>query len=309
MSFRLEAGEVVGLVGESGSGKSVTSRALMGLIPQPPGHVRGHIALEGMSLVGQPQRVLRRIRGERVAMIFQDPMTSLNPLYPVGEQVAEALRFHKRMGRREAGRQVVELFGRVGLPQPEKRLRVYPHELSGGMRQRVMIAMAIACNPQLLIADEPTTALDVTIQAQILDLLRELNQERGMALLLITHDLGVVAEVCQRVLVLYAGRIVEQGPVVGVLTPAAQGSTALHPYTLGLLRSSPDVDGRQGRLQPIPGAPPDLSALPGGCAFHPRCPLVRERCRSERPLLREVAPGHMSACHFAEELYGEAGRS
>ncbi len=302
LSFELGAGEVVGLVGESGSGKSVTSRSLIGLVPQPPGQVSGSIRLEGTELVGQSQQLLRRLRGERLAMIFQDPMTSLNPLYAVGEQVAETLRFHKRLKRREAEAQVVALFEQVGLSQAQQRLRAYPYQLSGGMRQRVMIAMAIACNPRLLIADEPTTALDVTIQAQILALLRQLNQARGMGLLLISHDLGVVAQICQRVMVMYAGRIVERGPVAALFAPRSQGGQILHPYTLGLLRSTPNLEQRQGRLQPIAGAPPDLSRLPSGCAFHPRCPLVQARCRSERPELRELQPGHFSACHFAEDL-------
>jgi oligopeptide/dipeptide ABC transporter ATP-binding protein len=310
VSFTIAAGEVVGLVGESGSGKSVTSRSLMGLIPQPPGRVTGSIRLNGTELVGQPQKVLRRLRGEQVAMIFQDPMTSLNPVYPIGEQVAEALRCHKGLTHRAANQQVIDLFQQVGLPRARERVRTYPHELSGGMRQRVMIAMAIACNPSLLIADEPTTALDVTIQAQILDLLQALNRERGMGLLLITHDLGVVAQICQRVMVMYAGQIVEQAPVSTLFTAPNQGGSILHPYTLGLLRSTPDLEQRKGRLQPIPGAPPDLSRLPTGCPFHPRCAIAqeildersRQRCQSELPHLRECRPGHFSACHFADEL-------
>jgi oligopeptide/dipeptide ABC transporter ATP-binding protein len=301
-SFRINRGEIVGLVGESGSGKSVTSRAVMGLVPQPPGNVTGSIQLDALELVGKPQRTMQRIRGARIAMIFQDPMTSLNPVYPIGEQVAEVLRFHRSLGDRAARQRVIELFQRVGLPQPEARLNTYPHELSGGMRQRVMIAMAIACEPELLIADEPTTALDVTIQAQILDLLRELNQEQGMAILFITHDLGMVAEICHRVMVMYAGRIVERGEVDRLFAATTEAAQILHPYTLGLLRSSPNLDSPRERLQPIAGAPPDLARLPNGCAFHPRCPLARERCYHEDPPLREVSPGHLSACHFAEEL-------
>lgn len=294
LSFTIMAGEIVGLVGESGCGKSVTSRSLMGLIPQPPGSVRGSIRLEGQELVGQNRRAWQRVRGERMAMIFQDPMTSLNPVYSVGEQVGEALRFHKGLGRQAAREVVAGLLLQVGLPS--ERLDAYPHELSGGMRQRVMIAMAIACAPRLLIADEPTTALDVTIQAQILDLLVQLNRERHMALLLVTHDLGVVAEVCQRVMVMYAGRVVEQSAVTDLFRQP------LHPYTLGLMHSIPDIERPQARLQPIPGAPPDLVRVPAGCPFHPRCPLVREECRSQRPSLRELLPGHLTACHFAREL-------
>ncbi len=294
LSFTIMAGEIVGLVGESGCGKSVTSRSLMGLIPQPPGSVQGSIRLEGQELVGQNQRAWQRVRGERMAMIFQDPMTSLNPVYSVGEQIGEALRFHKGLGRQAAREVVADLLLQVGLSA--ERLDAYPHELSGGMRQRVMIAMAIACAPRLLIADEPTTALDVTIQAQILDLLAQLNRERHMALLLVTHDLGVVAEVCQRVMVMYAGRVVEQAAVVDLFRQP------LHPYTLGLMHSIPDIERPQARLQPIPGAPPDLVRVPAGCPFHPRCPIVREECRSQRPSLRELLPGHLAACHFAGEL-------
>jgi oligopeptide/dipeptide ABC transporter ATP-binding protein len=229
-------------------------------------------------------------------------MTSLNPVYTVGEQVAEALRFHKGLGRAAAEAQVAALFGRVGIAEPVARLRAYPHQLSGGMRQRVMIAMAIACQPALLIADEPTTALDVTIQAQILDLLRDLNRERGMAVLLITHDLGVVAETCQRVMVMYAGRIVERASTAQLFPAGGAGGGARHPYTRGLLSSMPDIGRRQGRLTPIPGSPPDLARPPAGCAFAPRCPLARERCRAEAPALRELSPGHLSACHYAEEV-------
>jgi oligopeptide/dipeptide ABC transporter ATP-binding protein len=301
VSFQINAGEVVGLVGESGSGKSVTSRSILGLIPQPPGRISGSIQLNGVELVGQPQTLLRRLRGEQMAMIFQDPMTSLNPVYTIGEQIAEALRFHKKLGRQAAQKQAIDLLQRVELPRAPERFRAYPHQISGGMRQRVMIAMAIACDPSLLIADEPTTALDVTIQAQILALLQELNRERGMGLLLITHDLGIVAQVCQRVMVMYAGRIVEQAPIAALFDSPAD-SSILHPYTLGLLNSTPDLAQRRQRLQPILGSPPDLSRLPTGCPFHPRCLMVRERCRTEHPPLRELAPNHWTACHFAEEL-------
>jgi oligopeptide/dipeptide ABC transporter ATP-binding protein len=307
VSFRLAAGEIVGLVGESGSGKSVTSRAILGLLPQPPAQVTGSIQLDGLELVGQSQRVLRRWRGQRMAMVFQDPMTSLNPVYSVGEQVSEVLRCHQNMRRRQAEQQTIALFQQVGISQSKERLKAYPHQLSGGMRQRVMIAMAIACRPSLLIADEPTTALDVTTQAQILALLQSLNQEHGMSLLLITHDLAVVAQICQRLMVMYAGRIVEQA-TVAELFGSRSGSqstslpTVLHPYTLGLLQSTLHFKQYPSRLQPIAGTPPDLAQLPSGCAFSPRCPFVQERCYHESPRLRELRPGHLSACHFAEDL-------
>ncbi len=296
LSFNIDAGEVVGLVGESGSGKSVTSRAVMGLIPQPPGLVKGSIRLDGGELIGQNQRAWQKMRGEKIAMVFQDPMTSLNPVYPIGEQVAEALRHHQRMNHAQALEMTAQLLQHVGLPQPKERLGAFPHELSGGMRQRVMIAMAIACSPQLLIADEPTTALDVTIQAQILDLLRSLNQESRMALLLVTHDLGVVAEACQRVMVMYAGRLMEKAPVKALF------AQPLHPYTLGLMRSRPDFEQRKERLQPISGSPPDLTSIPDGCPFHPRCAFARPLCQEEVPALRQLQAQHFSACHFSEEI-------
>src|SRR5262249_52135755 len=257
---------------ESGCGKSVTVRSIMGLVPEPPGSVRGRILLHGEDLVGIPKRVLRRIRGEQIAMIFQDPVTSLDPPYTVGEQVAEALRFHSGMSSRNAARPVVELFELVGISLAKRRYHSYPHQLSGGMRQRVMISMAIACSPKLLIADEPTTALDVTIQAQILQLLRSLNEERGMAILLVTHDLGVIAETCHRVMVMYAERIIERATAVDLFR------SPLHPYTHGLLASMPSTTNRRVRLQPIAGFPPDLSKPVEGCAFAARCPFVHDRC-------------------------------
>jgi oligopeptide/dipeptide ABC transporter ATP-binding protein len=301
IELTIEPGEIVGLVGESGSGKSVTARSIIGLIPDPPGRVRGSVRLEGRELIGLGQKQLQQIRGERIAMVFQDPMTSLDPLFPVGEQVAEAIRFHQGLSRSAAGAQVVALFERVGIPRAAERVASYPHQLSGGMRQRVMIAMAIACGPRLLIADEPTTALDVTIQAQILDLLRQLNAERRMAILLVTHDLGVVAQTCERVMVMYAGRIVEQAPVRPLFR------SPLHPYTRGLLASIPDIADRRDRLSPIPGSPPSLAATLEGCAFAVRCPLAIDRCRVERPPLRALpiaGADHLTACHRAEELAG-----
>ena len=301
IDLTIEAGEIVGLVGESGSGKSVTARSIIGLIPDPPGKVAGRVLLEGSDLVGRSQRELQKIRGERIAMVFQDPMTSLDPLFAVGEQVAEAIRFHQGLSNAAAKAHVVQLFEQVGIPRAAERVNSYPHQLSGGMRQRVMIAMAIACGPRLLIADEPTTALDVTIQAQILDLLRRLNHERRMAILLVTHDLGVVAQTCERVMVMYAGRIVERAPVRPLF------AAPLHPYTRGLLASIPDIADRRERLSPIPGSPPNLGLAIDGCAFAVRCPLAIDRCRVERPVLRTLpaADGdHETACHRAEELVG-----
>ncbi len=292
----VRAGEIVGLVGESGSGKSVTSRAVMGLLPRRTSTIRGSIRLRGDELVGLPERAYRRVRGERVAMIFQDPMTALDPLYRAGEQVAEALRFHFGLRRDVARGRVRDLFVQVGLGEPEAVMEAYPHQLSGGMRQRVMIAMALACEPELLIADEPTTALDVTIQAQILELLRDLVRERGMALLFITHDLGVVHELCERAIVLYAGRVAEVAPSADLFV------SPRHPYTAGLAVSIPDIAVRRRRLPQIPGTPPDPASVPAGCAFAPRCPAALDRCRAERPELRSVAEGRAAACHRSEEL-------
>ncbi len=296
ISFHIDCGERVGLVGESGCGKSVTSRSIMRLVPIPPGRVEGSIYFAGEELLDKTESEMQRVRGEKISMIFQDPMTCLNPVYSIGEQVAETLRFHRDLSRTEAQAQAMTLLEQVGLPQAAKRLHSYPHELSGGMRQRVMIAIAIACRPALLIADEPTTALDVTIQAQILELMKELNAEHGMSILFITHDLGVIAEMCERVLVMYAGQIVESAPIYDLF------DRPLHPYTLGLMACIPKLDERKERLQPIDGAPPDLVRRPPGCLFHPRCLYARERCRAERPLLRPAGPEHLSACHFFEEL-------
>ncbi len=296
LDLDVRAGEIVGLVGESGSGKSVTSRAIMGLLPRGTTTIGGSIRLDGDELVGLPERAYRRVRGERVAMIFQDPMTALDPLYRAGEQVAEALRAHFGLRRDVARGRVRDLFVKVGLAEPDAILDAYPHQLSGGMRQRVMIAMALACEPGLLIADEPTTALDVTIQAQILELLRDLVQERGMALLFITHDLGVVHELCERAVVLYAGRVAETAATADLFV------SPRHPYTAGLAASIPDITVRRRRLPQIPGTPPDPTALPAGCAFAPRCPAAIDRCRAERPGLRPLEPGRAAACHRSEEL-------
>jgi peptide/nickel transport system ATP-binding protein len=292
----VRAGEIVGLVGESGSGKSVTSRAVMGLLPRRTSTIRGSIRFGEDELVGLPERIYRRVRGERIAMIFQDPMTALDPLYTAGEQVAEALRFHFGLSRDAARRRVRDLFSQVGLGEPDKMIDAYPHQLSGGMRQRVMIAMALACEPELLIADEPTTALDVTIQAQILELLRDLVRQRGMALLLITHDLGVVHELCERAVVLYAGRVAEMAPVADLF------AAPRHPYTAGLAASIPSFSTRRRRLPQIPGTPPDPASLPSGCAFAPRCPAALDRCREAQPELSPVAAGRVAACHRSQEL-------
>ncbi|MET0773567.1 MAG: ABC transporter ATP-binding protein [Candidatus Limnocylindrales bacterium] len=289
-------GEIVGLVGESGSGKSVTSRAVMGLLPPRTSRVAGSIRFAGGELIGLSESRYRRVRGEQIAMIFQDPLTALDPLYKAGEQVAEALRFHLRLSRGAARSRTLELFEAVGLPDPATVLDRYPHELSGGMRQRVMIAMALACEPELLIADEPTTALDVTVQAQILDLLRTLVRQRGMALLFITHDLGVVRELCERAVVLYAGRVAEQGAVADLL------ADPLHPYTAGLAASIPLIASRRRRLPQIRGMPPDATVVPLGCPFADRCPVALDRCRTERPELLEVRPSRLAGCHRSGEL-------
>jgi peptide/nickel transport system ATP-binding protein len=296
ISFDLAAGAMVGLVGESGSGKSVTSRAVMGLLPPRTSIVRGSIRLGGDELVGLRETAYRRVRGERVAMVFQDPLTALNPLYRAGEQVAEALRFHFGLPASKAIARTRDLFADVGLPDPDAVVRSYPHELSGGMRQRVLIAMALACEPELLIADEPTTALDVTIQAQILELLRDLVRDRGMALLLITHDLGVVRELCERAIVLYAGQIMEVASVDRLFEDPR------HPYTAGLAASNPQIASRRARLPQIPGGPPNPASIPPGCPFSPRCPAAVERCRTEVPPLVAIGDGRMAACHRSAEL-------
>ncbi|HAL29979.1 MAG TPA: peptide ABC transporter ATP-binding protein [Coriobacteriia bacterium] len=299
VTFEVKEGHTLAIVGESGSGKSVTALSLMRLIPDPPGKiVEGQIMLRGESVLGMNDSAVRSMRGDRIAMIFQDPMTSLNPVFRVGYQIGEALRIHKGMTRKQADARAVEMLDLVGIPNPAQRARDYPHQFSGGMRQRAMIAMALACDPDILIADEPTTALDVTIQAQILELMIELQQRQGTAIIMITHDLGVVADMANDVMVMYAGKQVEYGKADEVFY------RPLHPYTWGLLASLPrhDVD-EKGTLLPIEGQPPSLIDVPPGCAFHPRCPYAQERCKREIPELREVAPAHLAACHFA----GQAG--
>ena len=294
VTLDIRPGEVVGLVGESGSGKSVTARSVIRLVPMPPGRlVGGTVRFDGRDLYALSEKEMQALRGGRIAMIFQDPMTFLNPLYTAGDQVAEAIRRHQGLDRAAARAKVVDLFRTVGIPNPEARYDAYPHQLSGGLRQRVMIAMALSSEPALLIADEPTTALDVTIQAQILALLRELQRSTGMSVLLITHDLGVVAEMCDRVAVMYAGQIVEQAPV-DVLFREPQ-----HPYTVGLMGSIPEFDSERERLIQIDGAMPRLDAIPPGCAFNPRCERVFDRCRQARPELMPAATS-LAACWLHE---------
>jgi oligopeptide/dipeptide ABC transporter ATP-binding protein len=298
LSLHVEAGEAVGLVGESGCGKTVTALSLLGLLPSPPARVApgSSIRFRDEELVGAPASVLRRIRGDELAMVFQEPDAALNPVYTVGEQVAEVLRSHRRMGAREAREAAARTLGEVGLPDAARRLDAYPHQLSGGMRQRVVLAMALACRPALLVADEPTTALDVTVQAQILELVDRLRRDRRMALLLITHDLGVVAEVCDRVLVMYAGRIVEEGEVAEVFRAPR------HPYTRGLLDSLPRVEEPGRRLRPIAGGVPPATAWPDGCRFRPRCPFARPACAADQELQAVSPPGHAVRCGRTREL-------
>ena len=292
ISYTVDKGETVAIVGESGSGKSVGVMSLIRLIPQPPGKiVDGEVWFEGQDLIKLSEDELREIRGNRIAMIFQDPMTSLNPVLTIGRQITEALELHLHMNKEQARKRAVQLLEMVGIPGAESRLDDYPHQFSGGMRQRVMIAMGLSCDPQLLIADEPTTALDVTIQAQIVDLVRRLQEELGMAIIWITHDLGVVAGLAQRVIVMYSGFIVEESDVNGIYAQPR------HPYTLGLLRSIPRLDlGRQKRLVPIEGLPPDLLEPPNHCPFAPRCQFVFEKCWQENPPLMEVGLNHRAAC-------------
>lgn len=295
VSFHLDKGETVGLVGESGCGKSVTSLSVLGLIADPPGRiVNGEIRFQGRDLVAMSAEERRQIRGNKISMIFQEPMTSLNPVYTVGMQLMEPLRFHLGLTKKEAWARAVEALRQVGIPAPEQRMNDYPHQLSGGMRQRVMIAMALTCEPQLLIADEPTTALDVTIQAQILALLKSIKNNLGTAILMITHDLGVIAETAQRVIVMYAGKIVEEGPVRAIFKQPR------HPYTQGLLASIPRLDVAVKRLTPIDGVVPNPLEYPAGCRFHPRCSRAAERCIKQPPPLFVLGPDRRVACWLAE---------
>ena len=299
VSFHVEAGETVAIVGESGCGKSVTSMSILRLIAEPPGKIAGRITFDGRDLLSLSEPEMRDIRGNAISMIFQEPMTSLNPVLTVGKQIGETVRLHQGMNAAQAERKAVDMLTLVGIPAPDRRVKEYPHQLSGGMRQRVMIAMALACNPKLLIADEPTTALDVTIQAQILDLMRDLNKRLGSAIMLITHDLGVVAEMAERVIVMYAGRKVEEAPVNEIF------ARPLHPYTRGLIGAVPKLGssldhGAREKLAEIPGLVPSLRQRIVGCPFAGRCELVTDLCRGVAPALERKAEDHWVACHHAE---------
>src|SRR3954469_22735045 len=309
VSFQLKRHETLAIVGEAGRGKSMTALSLMRLIPEPPGKiVSGSVRLAGRDLIALDEPAMRSVRGKDISMIFQEPMTLLNPVMTVGNQIAEALLLHEGLSRSEALKRAVEILKLVRIPEAEQRLKEYPHQLSGGMRQRVMIAMALACNPKVLIADEPTTALDVTIQAQILDIILDLQKKLGTAVILITHDLGVVAETAQRVIVMYAGRKVEEAPVGELF------ASPLHPYTHGLMASIPRLELMRGggtgetkrRLEEIKGIVPALTDLPPGCSFAPRCPYAIDKCRREFPPYEEKRPGHWAACWRSHEIYGAA---
>ena len=299
ISFSLQAGETLGIVGESGCGKSMTALTIMGLVPTPPGRVAGgRVRLDGEDLTAAPESRMRAVRGNDISMVFQEPMTSLNPVYTVGEQIAETVRLHQGLDKQAAMQRAIDMLTAVGIPAPEQRVREYPHQLSGGMRQRVMIAIGLACDPRVLIADEPTTALDVTVQAQIFDLLIELKERTGTAIILITHDMGAIAEMTDRVIVMYAGRIVEEGPVAVIL------SEPLHPYTRGLINCVPHLEAEPSlERQPlveIPGVVPPLTALGSGCAFAPRCGHATDRCTATAPTLRKSQENHQVSCWLHE---------
>ncbi|GAA0354149.1 ABC transporter ATP-binding protein [Bacillus horti] len=303
ISFQVREGEILGIVGESGCGKSVTSLSIMGLVPSPPGKiVGGEILLEQnqkqVDLAQLSERKMRKIRGNEIAMIFQEPMTSLNPVYTIGNQIIEMIKIHRKISKKEASNRALAMLKQVGIPRAEQIMDEYPHQLSGGMRQRVMIAMAMSCQPKLLIADEPTTALDVTIQAQILELMKDLNREHGTAIMLITHDLGVVTEVCDRVIVMYGGRIVEEGSVRTIIKDPQ------HPYTKGLIKSIPKLAEKQQRLYSIPGNVPKPGSLSQGCRFAPRCEAVMDICRIQEPSLIELTPSHMCRCLLHQDIGG-----
>jgi oligopeptide transport system ATP-binding protein len=303
VSFHLDRNETLGIVGESGSGKSVTSLSIMRLVKQPPGRfASGEILLEGDDLLKKSKREMRAVRGNRIAMIFQDPLTSLNPVLTIGRQMTEGIRLHLGVSKREARDQSIERLREVGLPRADERLDDYPHQFSGGQRQRIMIAMALSCDPEILIADEPTTALDVTIQAQILRLMQRLQERKGSGIIMITHDLGVVARIADRIMVMYAGRIAEYGTVEEIYYAPS------HPYTWGLLKSVPSVSARNDRLIPIPGTPPSLINPPEGCPFRPRCRFSQDVCKTPPPY-KEVSPGHFSLCHFAGQEILEKERA
>lgn len=299
-SFDLRAGETLAILGESGSGKSVSAAAIMGLVPSPPGRISGGaVLLQDLDLVRLSAREMRKVQGDRIAMVFQDAITSLNPGLTVGYQIAEPLRVKQGLSRTAARKRAIELMERVQIASAAQRVDDYPHQFSGGMSQRVMIAMALALDPEILIADEPTTALDVTVQAQIMDLLQSLQRESGMAIVLITHDIGVAAEMADRVAVMYAGRIVESGPVHDILYEPS------HPYTIGLMDSIPKLEQKFQRLRQINGAPPVMTAVPKGCAFHPRCARATDLCHTQRPEVVSISPQHGSACHYAKEVTRE----
>ncbi|MFI5522847.1 ABC transporter ATP-binding protein [Streptomyces platensis] len=301
VSYRVAPGQTLAVLGESGSGKSVTAQAVMGILDSPPGRVTGgEVVFQGRDLLTLRKDERRRVRGAKMAMIFQDALSALNPVLSVGAQLGEMFQVHEGMSRKDARGRAVELMERVGIPAARERVGDYPHQFSGGMRQRIMIAMALALGPDLIIADEPTTALDVTVQAQVMDLLAELQRELTMGLILITHDLGVVADVADTIAVMYAGRIVETAPVHQLYRAPA------HPYTRGLLDSVPRLDRKGRRLCAIKGLPPSLTAIPPGCPFHPRCPLAQDICRTDPPPLYEAGPGRTSACHFWKETLGGA---
>ncbi len=301
ISFELERGETLGIVGESGSGKSVTNLSVMRLIPEPPGKiVSGDVIFDGVDVRALPMDEVRRLRGKRMAMIFQDPMTSLNPFLKISTQLMEVTQLHLGHSKEEAYKHAVDMLRTVGIPAPEKRIDNYPHEFSGGMRQRVMIAMALSCQPELLIADEPTTALDVTIQAQILELIKDLRKDLGTSVILITHDLGVVAGMTDKIIVMYAGKVFESAPTAELF------STPANPYTKGLLKSVPDPAHEEGTpLYQIPGLPPDVAHLPPGCPFEERCARAKDICKTEFPPFVQINENHHSLCHFAKEVYAE----
>jgi len=295
VSFSIEEGETFGLVGESGCGKSVTALSVIRLIPDPPGKiVDGKIYLEGEDLVKKSEKEMQKVRGNKISMIFQEPMTSLDPVFTIGSELMEVIQLHQDLDKKEARKKAIKMLRIVGIPEPEKRIKEYPHQLSGGMRQRAMIAMALSCNPQLLIADEPTTALDVTIQAQILRLIDKLKEDFSAAVLLITHDLGVIAETCKNVAVMYAGKIVEYGRVEDIF------ENPLHPYTVGLNKAIPRLDIDTERLQIIEGTVPNLIEMPPGCKFHPRCPYAMDICAKEEPPLKKREGNHLSRCYLEE---------
>lgn len=297
VSFDLNRGETIGIVGESGSGKSVTATSILRLLPPKSSKVaNGHILFEGKNLLELPLNEMRSIRGNEISMIFQDPMTSLNPVYTVGNQLIEVIRLHQKLKKKEAKARAIEMLNLVGIPEPERRFDQYPHEFSGGMRQRAMIAIALACNPKLLIADEPTTALDVTVQAQILELMKDLQEKMNTSIIMITHDLGVVWESCNKVIVMYGGNTVEYATVEDLYR------NPLHPYTWGLLESQVQAEGdKKEKLTPIPGSPPDLRDDIKGCHFAPRCPYAKDICFQSKPALKEVEPNHLVACHFQSQ--------